>query len=77
MNNKISRYARAEGFCCPWAFFEAHRTTYTSVLYKPMAAVCTMRALQQRRAKYRSGETKCEHAEECLKARIRQARGFA
>lgn len=74
MNQKISKYAKREGFCCLWAFFEAHRQTYTSVLYKPMEKVCTLRALQQQRAAYRAGETKCEKLEECLKEKIKAAR---
>lgn len=76
MNQKILRYINHEGYCCPWAFFESHRATYTSTIYEAMEKVhvCTLRALQQQRASYRQGRTKCEHLANCLKAKLKAAR---
>jgi hypothetical protein len=71
MNQKISKYAKAEGFCCMWAFLEANRAVFTSRLYAKLVHVCTLRALQQQRAKYRSGQIKCEKLDCCLKDRAR------
>lgn len=77
MNLKILPYIKKLGFCCEWAFFEAHKATFTSVLMKEHfgpedgKSVCTLRALQQRRSAYRSGETKCEQLDCCLKKKIR------
>lgn len=74
MNNKLLPYIKQEGFCCLWAWFEAHRAIYTSVLAEQIKGVCTLRALQQQRAKYRHGENKCQELECCLKQKIKDAR---
>ena len=75
MNIKILKYVKREGFCCLWSFFEAHRQTFTSKLYESIGEnVCTLRALQQQRAAYRAGDTKCEKLEQCLKQRIKDSR---
>lgn len=74
MNVKILTYVKREGFCCLWAFFEAHRQTFTSVLFASMNKASSLRALQQQRARYRSGETKCEKLDCCLKAKIKATR---
>jgi len=77
MNEKIIKFIRSDGYCCLWSFFEAHRETYTSILFHQMyndGCNCTLRALQYQRAAYRHGESKCENRKNCLKARIREAR---
>lgn len=67
MNQKICKYTKANGYCCLWAFFEQHRAVYTSILYESLAGVCTLRALQKRRAAYRARKLKCEGCTGCLK----------
>ena len=73
MNEKIVKYAKAEGFCCLWAFLEANRSKYTSTIMEDeLKGVCTDRALRHARAKHRNGELRCEKLETCLKERLRQ-----
>lgn len=73
MNNKIVKYAKAEGFCCLWAFLEANRATLTSKLNTSINThiEVTARALRTARRKHRLGETKCEGVKGCLAQKIK------
>jgi len=71
MNNKLRKFVREEGFCCVWAYLEANRATYTSILMKDIGSRVTTRALQQNRASYRSKTLVCEKLEKCLKEKIK------
>ena len=70
-NIKIEKYIKEEGFCCLWAFFEAKRRVYTSVLLEDFSNVCEKRALQYQRAAHRSGKIDCENNAACLRKRIK------
>ena len=72
MNNKLRKFVRTEGYCCVWAYLEAHRATYTSVLMKDIEGWITTRALRQNRALFRQGKLVCEELRECLKKRIKE-----
>lgn len=76
MNNKILPLVKEEGFCCLWAWCEANRAKLTSELRKELPGV-TVRALQYQRAAHRAGETKCEGAAKCLRARIKAGHTIA
>lgn len=70
MNEKLIKHARASGFCCMWAFLEAHRQTNTSdlvVLAKEAGFPITARAIRHQRRAYRRGGIKCAELEKCLK----------
>lgn len=71
MNVKLVKYVQEEGYCCLWAWLTATRGVLTSVLFKRVERVFTLRALQQNRAKMRSGVLVCEKLDCCLKERIR------
>ena len=77
MNVKLLRYVRKEGYCCLWAWLEVNRATLTSELIKEIEGVCTARALQQNRAKYRAGVTRCEGLDSCLKKKIKEGHTIA
>ena len=72
MNIKILKHARDNGFCCLWAYLEANKQKYTSVMLKELEGKCTVRALQYQRASHRAGLTQCEGLEACLKKRIKE-----
>lgn len=72
MNNKLEPFVKSEGYCCLWAWLEANKRVYTSVLYKQIAHLMTERALRQRRAAYRKGIVKCEGIKVCLRKRIQE-----
>lgn len=71
MNIKLAKYVKDEGYCCLWAWLEANRAKLTSKLAADTKGVCTLRALQQNRAKHRAKETQCEKLGSCLQARIK------
>lgn len=73
MNEKLIKYAKVEGFCCMWAFLEAHRETHTSKLVELAREAgfnMTARAIRHQRRAYRRRETKCLGLPTCLKAKI-------
>lgn len=72
MNAKLVKFVREEGYCCLWAWLTATRGVLTSVLSKQTDRVITLRALQQNRARMRSGDLKCEALDCCLKQRIKE-----
>ena len=70
MNKKIEKLAKAEGFCCLWAFFKANAKLSTSELWRKLGREeCTKRALQQQRARYRDEQYHCERNASCLRKR--------
>lgn len=71
-NIKILKHAKAEGYCCLWAFLEANRGVYTSELMTQLEGVCKLRALQTQRRAHRKGETECEGLKNCLKGVTRK-----
>lgn len=66
-NIKILKIVKEEGYCCAWAYFEAHRAVKTSELIKEFEGICKLNALQKQRHAHRHGETKCLKLETCLK----------
>jgi len=69
-NEKLIKQARADGFCCMWAFLEANKATNTSELVKMARAsgiTITARAIRHQRRAYRRGLIKCEEKPACLK----------
>lgn len=71
MNNKIIEFIRDDGFCCEWAWLEAHRHINTSVLEKELQGTLKLRALQRWRAMHRANLTSCPGQSNCLKAQVR------
>lgn len=67
MNHKLEPACRTEGYCCLYAFFKAHEKKLTGELLKMLGKPCTIRALQQQRARYNDEEYSCEKLEACLK----------
>lgn len=76
-NEKLIKHAKDEGYCCMWAFLEANREVYTSVLVKLAREAgfpITPRAIRYQRRAFRKGEIKCEELENCLKKKIKVSR---
>lgn len=71
MNEKIRQYIRREGYCCMWAWLEAHRKWYTGILMERLEGIVNKRALQYQRANHRKKLVLCEQRAECLKKRIK------
>lgn len=76
MNEKLIKVARAEGFCCMWAFLEANRQVYTSELVRrarEAGITLTPRAIRHQRREYRrrGSSIKCEQLSKCLLEKIK------
>jgi hypothetical protein len=77
MNEKLIKFARSEGYCCMWAFLEAHRETYTNELVKLAKEAgfeLTARAIRHQRRAYRRKQIQCKQNDKCLKVRLQEAR---
>ena len=76
-NEKLIKHAKAEGYCCMWAFLEANRQVPTSVLVKLAREggfTLTARAIRHQRRAYRRGGIKCEKLPSCLAEKIKADR---
>lgn len=76
-NEKLIKHARAEGYCCMWAFLEANRAIHTSELVrlaKGAGFTITARAIRHQRRAYRRGGIKCLELTQCLKKKIQDSR---
>lgn len=67
MNIKLLPYIKEEGYCCLWAWLEAHRAVHTSKLEVELKGIIKLRALQYQRRAHRKGQTRCEDCKGCLK----------
>lgn len=76
MNDKLGKYAKEEGFCCLWAFLARVKSQYTATIYEDegLEKICTLRALQYARRKFRKGQIRCEGCDDCQKEKILTAR---
>lgn len=70
MNIKIAKFIRREGYCCLWAWFEANHRELTADLAKRLTGICTLRAVQQQREKFRAKSLSCEKCKDCLKEKV-------
>ena len=68
-NHKILIYAKAEGFCCLWAYITAAKRQTSPAIAKEIG--CTPRAVRYAKAKVRHKECDCENKSNCLRKRIR------
>lgn len=80
MYEKLIKVAKHEGFCCIWAFLEAHRQTTTSTLVriaKDAGFPLSARAIRHQRRAYRQRLLECQSLTSCLQSRLKASRTTA
>lgn len=80
MYEKLIKVARRRGYCCMWAFLEAHKATPTNTLVKLAKEAgfpLTSRAIRHQRRAYRQHLTTCEKKSTCLKLHLQASRTTA
>ena len=56
------------GYCCPYLFLRLHRAVATSLIALRLGA--NERTVRRWKASLRTGEIKCKHQSNCMKARL-------
>lgn len=71
MNLKIDKLIDEQGWCCKWGFFKAHEHVGTSRVHEHLGGpeVCSIRALQQQRERFRDEQFHCKNGPGCFKVR--------